>query len=385
MNQAVVESNNLSTEDQALLQLLFSANQSVDGWQIFLQAFVRTFRLNSCHLYAYHSESMDIRFQEWAGVKPNEQFYQSYVEEFIHIDPLQLALGFWPEQRFYSTSVHDPVDQVKFDRFFRYWCTPQNMIAGSACAISREKQWTFAINHTRHTSEGHYSEDDIRRMDALAPFLKKALDLRVKIAEQEGNTQKLKTLMDRLVFPAAMFNEFGELLTVNQTMQLNLIDAGLLAYDENKQLDFGNHQRNQDMYVNITERVCASKGLSLVYQPDDILLPVNKQQFYYLYAEEILQRDEESQECFVGVMVYAISNFENKLPKAEVLQQLFGFTPAETDCSLALCSGLPLKHIADQYQKSLYTVKEQLSNCYQKAGVKGQLELVNLIRAMPAA
>ena len=383
--EMVQSRNAFMLKNQALIELLFSANQSINGWQTFLQAFVAEFRLNSCHLYAYHSETMDIRFQEWAGVKPNEEFYQSYVEEFIHIDPLQLALDFWPEQRFYSTSLHKPVDQRKFDRFFKYWCTPQGMIAGSACAISRNKQWTFAINHTRNNAAGHYTEEDIGRMDALAPYLKKALDLRVKIAEQEKNSVRLKQVMDRMPLPVALFNEFGELITVNAAMQNNLIDQQLFSFDKNNQLDFGEPQRNQDMYVNITERVCATKGLSLVYQPDDVLLPVNDQQSYYLHAEEVLQHDEESQECFVGVMVYAISNFNHQLPRAEVLQQMFGFTAAECDCCLALCSGMPLKHIADEYRKSLHTVKEQLSNCYQKAAVKGQLELVNLIRAMPVA
>lgn len=380
----VTQSRNAYTvKNQALIELLFAANQSIHGWQDFLQAFVAEFRLNSCHLYAYHSETMDIRFQEWAGVKPSEAFYQSYIEEFIHIDPLQLALDFWPEQQFYSTSLHKPIDQKKFDRFFEYWCIPQNMLAGSACAISRNNQWTFAINHTRHTDAGHYSEDDIGRMDALAPYLKKALDLRVKIAEQEKNSVRLQQVMDRMPLPVALFNEFGELITVNSAMQNNLIYTKLLSFDKNNQLDFGEPQRNQDMYINITEQVCATKGLSLEYQPDDVLLPVNDQQSYYLHAEEVLQHDDESQECFVGVMVYALSNFNHQLPRAEVLQQMFGLTAAESDCCLALCSGMPLKHIASEYRKSLHTVKEQLSNCYQKTGVTGQLELVNLIRAMP--
>ena len=76
----IVQSRNaFMLKNQALIELLFSANQSINGWQTFLQAFVAEFQLNSCHLYAYHSETMDIRFQEWAGVKPNEEFYQSYV------------------------------------------------------------------------------------------------------------------------------------------------------------------------------------------------------------------------------------------------------------------------------------------------------------------
>ena len=371
------------SQDQDLIQLLFEANHRPDGWQLFLNAFVAKFRLNSCHLYAYHTQTMDIRFQEWAGVKPNEAFYQSYVEEFIHIDPLQLALDFWPEQTFYSTSLHDPVDPIKFDRFFKYWCTPQGMIAGSACAISRNQQWNFAINHTRNDAEGHYSEDDIQRMNNLAPYLKKALDIRVKIAEQGGNTARLKQVLDSLPLAAALFNEFGELIVVNSLMQKDLIDSRLFSFDGNKQLDFGGPQRTQDMYVNITERVCASKGLSLVYQPEDIVLPVAPGQSYYLHAEELLEQDKESGECFVGVIVYAVADFDSTLPSADYLQQKFGFTPAEAQSSLALCRGKSMKSSADELGKSVYTLKEQLSACYNKAGVKGQLELVSLLRALP--
>ena len=380
--QAEAPIKNIAPQDQHLVQLLFEANHQINGWDTFLTAFADHFQLRSCHLYAYNPTTMDIRFQEWAGSPPNEHFYQLYVEEYIHLDPLQAALHQWPMQTFYSTSLHSPINEIENSKFFKGWCDPQDILAGSACAFIREDQCILAINHTRSHSVGHYTTEEIERLDALAPLIKKALDLRLMIADCAKDSNRLQQAVNQLPFAAALFNEFGEAVMINEQMRTHFFDQDRFSLGANRQVCFGSSEVTRDIYVNITESICQAKGTSLVYAPQDVIFEKGDTQFN-LQAQALTEHNEEQQQTFIGAIVYAIDlNNQYEIDPLK-LNKLFNFTNSEARCCQLLAKGMAVKHIAQTLEKSVETVTEQLTSCYRKSGVRGQVELVSLVRALP--
>jgi len=69
---------------------------------------------------------------------------------------------------------------------------------------------------------------------------------------------------------------------------------------------------------------------------------------------------------------------------AEVLNLLYGLTPAEARLTIALVDGLELEQIANEFNVSLHTLRGHLKSIFRKTGVRRQSELVALILTGPA-
>jgi DNA-binding CsgD family transcriptional regulator len=64
---------------------------------------------------------------------------------------------------------------------------------------------------------------------------------------------------------------------------------------------------------------------------------------------------------------------------AHILNQLFGFTPAESRLALLLANGLTLDESSAELEVSRNTAKSHLSSIFSKTGVTRQTKLVQLI------
>ena len=63
-------------------------------------------------------------------------------------------------------------------------------------------------------------------------------------------------------------------------------------------------------------------------------------------------------------------------PDARLIQELFGFTPAEARLTAALVAGKSVKEFAEEAGVSLNTARTHLKNVFPKTGVKRQAALV---------
>jgi DNA-binding CsgD family transcriptional regulator len=63
----------------------------------------------------------------------------------------------------------------------------------------------------------------------------------------------------------------------------------------------------------------------------------------------------------------------------EILNRLYGLTPAENRLIVALVNGDDLRQIAENLDLSKNTIRNQLKSCFRKTGTKRQSELVALI------
>ncbi len=69
----------------------------------------------------------------------------------------------------------------------------------------------------------------------------------------------------------------------------------------------------------------------------------------------------------------------------ESLKSLYDLTAAEANLVGELANGLSLDQIADKFDISRYTARDQLSSVFSKTGTRRQSELINLIRSSPTS
>lgn len=369
-------------EDQVLLEKLFDANKSITGWVDFCQSFYEHFNLRSVHLYLLNTQTYANRFQETAGKMPTEQDYKRYAETYIHHDPFQDFFISSPPGQFYASNLV-PIDQeIRNSRMAIEWAVPQGLEYGCAAIIYLEKEWACVLHTTRNIEQPAYSEEEVGRMNAFIPYLEKAIRQRIQIAELTPiNKHHLTATLNALKFPSILFNEFGEVVSLNQKMSQFLDSQSQLKVIDNH-VSLNNPEDSESLSLAITQTTSLAKGLDLDYANDPIPLEHNSD--ISINFCEILEQGEQG-DFFVGALLYIFDKNQINSPEIENLKSIFGFTQAEAQVAKLICEGLPPGSIANELKKSVETVREQLSTCYQKTKTKGQVELINLLMSLPSS
>jgi DNA-binding CsgD family transcriptional regulator len=84
------------------------------------------------------------------------------------------------------------------------------------------------------------------------------------------------------------------------------------------------------------------------------------------------------------LLVLVIDPGARNLAAATVLQAAFGLTPAESRVATLVGSGLSGPQAAQVLGVSPTTVKTHLARCFEKLGVRSQVELARMLSALPA-
>jgi DNA-binding CsgD family transcriptional regulator len=84
------------------------------------------------------------------------------------------------------------------------------------------------------------------------------------------------------------------------------------------------------------------------------------------------------------LLVLVIDPGARTLAAATVLQAAFGLTPAEARVATLIGSGLGGPQAAQALGVSPTTVKTHLARCFEKLGVRSQVELARMLSALPA-
>lgn len=368
---------------QHLLHLLSDATVSATGWQNFLNGFLEHFELHCCHLYIFDQQRMVPRFQEWSGTPPTPQALEEYLNRYIHQDPVQQFVIAGEVEKFHATNLLMRPEEYEHTDIYQQWLKPQGIHWACACPLFRDERWICVLFHNRHKSGKPYQDSDIEQMNKLTPFIAKAMKLRIAIAEMQQNSTLMKSITERLAFPAAILNEFGELAAINSEMSDFLERSSTLTLADKHYLMHSDPALNAQLGQVITETIASNKNQSLTYPIRQLPLKNNLDQQPILF-EPLFEKDESTGNTFIGAWMYIFpsSDFHKEISTTK-LKEIFGLTNSEIRVCKQLLAGFSANKIAEQQNKSIHTVREQLQACIKKTNTKSQLELINFLRALP--
>jgi DNA-binding CsgD family transcriptional regulator len=84
-----------------------------------------------------------------------------------------------------------------------------------------------------------------------------------------------------------------------------------------------------------------------------------------------------------AVAVFIADPDQQGQAREQVMQELYGLTPAETELALLLAAGKSLKEAAAERSVSLETARSQLKTLFSKTNTRRQSELVRLVLLLP--
>ncbi|MEH6347233.1 MAG: helix-turn-helix transcriptional regulator [Bermanella sp.] len=365
-------------EDAFLLGYLLEVNRDAEGWQRFMVAMHQHFNLRSSHLMVMNSQTQAMRFHIDAGEPVSAEFAAMYVEKYVHSDEIMAAVKVNPIGKFYATNMLKDAQAIYQNDHYRDWATPQGIANGAAACVYVDGDWSCILASNRNAQQGPYSQQEIERMNALLPFVEKAVQSSFVLSESSKNERRAKSIVGSFRIPVAVLTEFGELWATNSAME-KLLKHQSSLYIKDKCLHLKNPSQDKLLNTGIFQAAKRADGIDMtIDEAEKISLDNNTA----LGFQELID-DEDGQKVFLGVMVYAISNELLATISEHKLTSLFLLTPAEARVCHLIMSGYSIKAIASSEGKSVHTVREQLNNTFQKTGCSSQVSLVNLISSIP--
>lgn len=87
---------------------------------------------------------------------------------------------------------------------------------------------------------------------------------------------------------------------------------------------------------------------------------------------------------FTGASLVYVSEVGNhEATPAEVLEEMFGFTPAESETAFLVAEGMSAKEVARKRRVSEHTVRAQIRQVFHKTGVRRMTELSRILHSVP--
>jgi len=372
-------------DDVELIGSLLDANRLPEGWQVFLDKLLGHFNLKHLNLYILCNSTFSPRFQDYSGIKPSEQAMKEYMDRFFGSDKVHHAMLAGPECRWVTGNFEPYQSMLNAMPGYHDWASNRNDVPyTTGTVLFRTAEDTCALMFQRNKAQGPFTQEEEDRFTAMGPYIAKAVQLRVKLAEKKKDGLRLKSILNKLKLPVATLNEFGEVIAKNSKMDELLNSLETIKIGKNKRIYLTKKSENLNLQRSISQSVAIAKNRDLDYTNNAVTIYDSKNnRTISIGSCELIDRDEDSGDVFVGAMIYVVSPDLISSVSREQLKSLFTLTESEAHCCHFFGRNMSLKEIAVHRDTSVNTVREQIQNCYKKTGTKNQLELINMISSLP--
>jgi DNA-binding CsgD family transcriptional regulator len=231
------------------------------------------------------------------------------------------------------------------------------------------------------------AEQHRRRLQRLTPHLSRALDASLRLAPLADGSRQLARVLQLMPSAALLLDNRQRIVHVNPAAE-QLLRAG----------DGLTSSSNGGLYLSAVlpdERLALARSLAQAHRVADgsgdllgeplrvtrlsgagpllvVPVPLPPPAFSLWELTDTAR-----------LLVLVIDPGARNLAAATVLQAAFGLTPAEARVATLIGSGLSGPQAAQMLGVSPATVKTHLARCFEKLGVRSQVELARMLSALP--
>ncbi len=232
---------------------------------------------------------------------------------------------------------------------------------------------TAAFGSGGASGERLQAATSVAHLRALAPHLRKMVDVRARIADTERKALMLERTLDDWATAVLHLTPAGEVLFANAAAE-TLLQAGNGLRRTGGRLRCGTSAETSRLSAAVGRAVTEGKGdaFSLRRGGEHDGLPCT-----------VLPLPSSAGGSAAALVI--IADVEAREPdQSWKWAAVFGLTPAEAELVERLREGLSLQEIADARRVSLSTVKTQLQRVFEKTEVSRQSALVAKLGRIPA-
>jgi DNA-binding CsgD family transcriptional regulator/PAS domain-containing protein len=289
-------------------------------------------------------------------------------------------------KRFGRASERLPDELMRESDFYKEFMQPQGLAPEAPLfhLLSLSDHWMpSGVMIYRRESGRPFETADFDFVNLLVPHLGRAF----RIAMHQGGVQRtgiaLREVIDRLPMGVVLLDEDRQVVIANRQAQRILDKRDGLKIGKCG-LEASHSGQNRELRSLVSGAIAAEQD-ALV--PDTFLMVSRKsgKRAYPVMVSPLLEAPPDAASRDAAVAVFITDPEERHFSTAEILQTLYGLSPAEAELVQLLTQGLSLELAARERCVSIHTVRSQLKSVFAKTHTTGQSDLVQMVLTGVAA
>lgn len=364
-----------------LLASLYRGPLEDPPWQGFLGLLCRTMQAFAVSLVLRPPASGDagliLNYQAQQGgiADPADWPAAAYREQFFALDPFVNL----PPGEVFTMAELVPEDQLRTSEYYRHYLEPAGILHIIGFDTIEPDGFQARLRACRSIDTAAFNATDKSLMARLVKHLRQAIQLHARLNRIESERDLYAGAFDRLSVATVILDEQGEVIHTNDVADALLAERDGISLGA-RQLHF-TRREDGDEFRRLREpflkQGIESSGPALTVAMR-IQRPSGKPDLG-LVIKPVPSSEWSEGQAWPRAAVFISDPQRQTDTSQQLIQRLFGFTPAESALTMRLIRGLSVVEAAAELGVSPHTARAQLKAVFAKTGVTRQAELVRLV------
>jgi DNA-binding CsgD family transcriptional regulator/PAS domain-containing protein len=365
-----------SSIQSELLEILYAAPLDAAKWQEFLDRLCAVTGSITA-LYINNNSEQGVRRLAAGGLQATEEIDQTYEASYRYTDPIRLAFLRNPRVGYIEGEdliTHE--DLVKTD-LYQTVAAPHGLAHFSLIVTSISPRRSEVISVWRAAGRRILEPQHRQLMEALLPHMQNVLNIRRALGLLEDRVRTAEAMLDANANATILLNDAGCLVYMNQAAQQLALDSDGFSIRDNRPVPTNPSRRAEfaALVAACTNQDSPSSGGALTLERRPNKRPLQ------LVITPLRLADPHRRG--VRALIMATDPDKTVIFPDDILRQLYGLTPAETEVANGLLTGFSVEEIAQIRKVSITTLRSQMSSLLSKTGAKRQSDLIRLLAMLP--
>lgn len=293
---------------------------------------------------------------------------EAYSREFYKVDPTGPAMEHRDQGVWYHDYLELGPERMSRSPYYQEFKRPHGMRGVSCLKLQHNENHSAYLSLLSNQDARDPHPDQQRMLDRITPHLVRASQMANVVEGLKLQLQTRQLLQEQHATPLWLVNGEGRVLFCNTAAEQRLGEPGFLLRQRNDRLSL--NLPGMEL-LTLMRQACGRAGPA---RPGWLRLPGAE-------SVQLLVTPVKAEARFnlIHQQPLALVALLDGRPRAQLLTELFQFTPAENRLAELIVRGQSPEECARCLGISINTVRSQLRALFAKTGTQKQAELVGLI------
>lgn len=363
----------ISPQLDQLIKAIYQGPLEEQPWQSFLELLRSVLEANYATLLLRPPRAGDTGLVLNAALASME-VRETYRQTIFELDPFVNL----PEGEVVTLREFMPHDELLETEYYQQYMRPIDVFHNLGADMAAADGLNARLRITRPQSSPDFGDEEKQLCRLLLPHLQQSIVLHARLKSTESEREVYADAIDQLAMGTLILDHQARVLRINKAAE-ELLAVNSQLHIANGQLQVGDRAENK-AFRELLERVLdahrkAEPGFVKAFR---IGTPEASNSIGLLLRPLPIVASSEG-DAHPSVAIFLSDPNQRRAVPADVLSELFGFTPAESSLALLLADGLTLDEASQELGISRNTAKSHLSAVFSKTGLTRQTKLIQLI------
>lgn len=356
----------------ALIGLIYDAALDPGVWKAALAATASYLNAADAMLLSQEAKPVASQLQFHFHWNDSDTYNDMYAEKYAKLSPLVPMLMLTQIGDTYAASRMMPYEELRNSTFFKEWVLPQDRVDFVATTLDRSPAGFATAFFGRSTAQGLVDDETLRRMELVAPHLRRATLIGRTLTAARTQSQTLSETLDGLATAVFLINGRGGVTYAN-------VAAREMLRREEITLGADSLPAAGD-----AERPLRAIFAAAANSAETIAMPLSlgsgAHMAHMLPLNSGARRAYGSAYGAVAAVFVRRATLDLSTP-VELVAQLYKLSRSEIRVLYAVVELGSVSAMAEMLGLSEATVKTHLQHLFEKTGTSRQIDLIKIVAA----